>query len=438
MSASLLVSMSATSFGALTRTFPPCRTLAMGARGIQPRMDVRRPPTFGGGVPQLAAWQAAATLNVVTVIWGSQHAIMKDLIADASPSSVNAARFCIAALAALPFLPGAPWRQRPPEPPPSALAAAAAAAEEDEEKRPLVVALEPELIPSAAVSGQWARTWAAGAELGCWSFLGFALQAIGLQTTTASRSAFLLYLNVKLVPLVALLVYGRASPARTWLSAAIALAGTALLSYDGSPPNIGDAWSVAAALASACFILRLEEAAKDDGIAADELNAATIAVSAALTSAWAAAELAAQPDGLSIGAVASVGASLLNAEHLPALFYLAIVTTAVAQWLQTLGQSRVSAQDAALIYALDPVYAAAFAYLLLGETLGPQGLAGGGLVMSAVLLSRAPRGAPAEGRPPEASAAAKMEMAPPPAAEELAPAAASGRAPRPPEGQKQR
>ena len=35
-------------------------------------------------------------------------------------------------------------------------------------------------------------------ELGLYTFLGFGLQAIGLETTTASRSAFLLYLNVKI------------------------------------------------------------------------------------------------------------------------------------------------------------------------------------------------------------------------------------------------
>ena len=41
-------------------------------------------------------------------------------------------------------------------------------------------------------------------------------------------------------------------------------------------------------------------------------------------------------------------------EHVPALLYLALVTTAVAQWLQAIGQSRVNAQDAAVIYALGP------------------------------------------------------------------------------------
>ena len=85
---------------------------------------------------------------------------------------------------------------------------------------------------------------------------------------------------------------------------------------------------------------------------------------------------------------AQLAASL--AENALPLLYLALVTTAAAQWLQTLGQSRVNAQDAALIYALDPVYAAGFSWLLLGETLGPQGYAGAAVVLAAVLLSRLP------------------------------------------------
>ena len=132
-------------------------------------------------LPGLQVCRRLQLWNAATLIWGSQHPIIKDVVADASPSSTNAARFCIAAAASLPFLPGAPWR---------------ATAE----------GRDPELT---------ANTWSAGFELGCWSFLGFALQAIGLQFTTASRSAFLLYLNVKLVPLLmSLLLYGRQSPLR--------------------------------------------------------------------------------------------------------------------------------------------------------------------------------------------------------------------------------
>jgi drug/metabolite transporter (DMT)-like permease len=46
-------------------------------------------------------------------------------------------------------------------------------------------------------------------------------KAIGLETTTASRSAFLLYLNVKLVPIFAALLYKKSISINTWISAAL-------------------------------------------------------------------------------------------------------------------------------------------------------------------------------------------------------------------------
>ena len=54
------------------------------------------------------------------------------------------------------------------------------------------------------------------------------------------------------------------------------------------------------------------------------------------------------------GGAAAV-ADLLQPEVLLPLLYLAVGVTFGAQWLQTLGQSSVSAADAAVIYALDPV-----------------------------------------------------------------------------------
>ena len=68
-------------------------------------------------------------------------------------------------------------------------------------------------------------TLRAGAELGLYTFLGFSLQAVGLETTTAARSAFLLYLNVKMVPFLAYALYGRSISTSTWTSALLALTG---------------------------------------------------------------------------------------------------------------------------------------------------------------------------------------------------------------------
>lgn len=112
-----------------------------------------------------------------------------------------------------------------------------------------------------------AETIKAGSELGLYTFLGFAFQSIGLATTTASRSAFLLYLNVKIVPFLAAVIYKRTISPVTWTSAFLALAGTALLSTDGGWPNTGDLWCIGAAVASALYILRLEAHAKLNNVA---------------------------------------------------------------------------------------------------------------------------------------------------------------------------
>lgn len=70
------------------------------------------------------------------------------------------------------------------------------------------------------------------------------------------------------------------------------------------------------------------------------------------------------------------------------ILYLAVVTTALTNWMQALGQRSIPAERAAVIYAMDPVYAAGFAYLLLGETLGPAGIAGAGIITGAALWSQ--------------------------------------------------
>lgn len=102
---------------------------------------------------------------------------------------------------------------------------------------------------------------------------------------STSRSAFLLYLNVKLVPFFAYVLEGRSISIPTWISAFLAFVGTVLLSSDGTPPNVGDLWSVLAAATSAMFILRLEKySGRCD---ASKLNSANLWITAGLCGLWA-------------------------------------------------------------------------------------------------------------------------------------------------------
>lgn len=219
-------------------------------------------------------------------------------------------------------------------------------------------------------------------------FAGYAAQAVALQTTTAARSGFLLYLNVKLVPLLARLLYGRRIAPSVWASAALALAGTVLLTYDGSPPVVGDFWSVAAAAASAMFIVRMERAAATAEPAA--VSAVAIGGVAALSGVWAVLDsMWAEPtlSGVELAKQVATGLVPGSPETLAGVLYLGLVTTALSNYLQTVGQKKIPAERAAVLYALDPVYGAMFAYLLLGETLGAQGIVGAVLVTMAAVWS---------------------------------------------------
>ena len=70
--------------------------------------------------------------------------------------------------------------------------------------------------------------------------------------------------------------------------------------------------------------------------------------------------------------LAQQAASLLRHGWLQ-LLYLSVAVTATANLLQAYGQQRVGAAEAAVIYTMDPVYGALFAWLLLGERLHTQG-----------------------------------------------------------------
>jgi drug/metabolite transporter (DMT)-like permease len=178
------------------------------------------------------------------------------------------------------------------------------------------------------IDSQTKKAWRYGLELGALMFLGFALQAVGLETTTATRSGFLLYLNVKFVPFFAWLLNERKPSLPVWISAFCAFLGTALLATDGLSIglNIGDLWSIAAAASSAMFILRLEKASTEVD-ESSQLNAACLWVVFALSLIW-----SSQGD-LSITAMKDILTS-----HPLELVYLGGVTTALSNYIQTLAQ----------------------------------------------------------------------------------------------------
>lgn len=60
------------------------------------------------------------------------------------------------------------------------------------------------------------------------------------------------------------------------------------------------------------------------------------------------------------------------------------VSTAYTIYAQSYGQRRVSPTNANLIYSVQPIFTALFAFLLLGESMAPIGFVGGGFIGAAV------------------------------------------------------
>jgi drug/metabolite transporter (DMT)-like permease len=355
----------------------------------------------GNGNGDGDGFNAVVLLNIVAIIWGTQHSIIKTVVEDCDASSFSLARFGIATVIASPYTPSiGPFLTRlfdiDADTNTNTNANTNTARIEDgttsgcsdsDGSNSSIVRGEEDDDDDSKDAAFMAWKW--GIEMGMWMFLGYAFQAVGLEYTTASRSGFLLYLNVKFVPFFARILFGRTISVSTWGSALAAVVGTALIAYDGGKTmivwNVGDLLSIAAAAASAMFILRLESAsnAVRDSSA---LNATSLWVVTLASLVWCILEgiiptstttnpllllmengssylVSSNQEGAGLWTVmtnsleaTSNGVIQTLMKHPVELLYLGGITTALANYIQTKAQGQISAERASIIYALDPVY----------------------------------------------------------------------------------
>ncbi|HRP47234.1 MAG TPA: DMT family transporter [Trueperaceae bacterium] len=264
------------------------------------------------------------SLVLVTVIWGTTFVVVKEALDTIPVALLLAVRFTLAGL----LLAWAKWDRR---------------------------ALVPALV------------------LGLLSFAGFATQTAGLAITSASNAAFITGLSVILTPLVARVWLKRALSARVLLAASVALAGLGLMTLRNgfAAVNAGDILVLVTALTYAMYIVYLGEVAGK--VRGTSLAMMQHLPMAALAWLWAAPE---------VGKLASVPIGTYLA-----ILYLAVVATALVAVIQTYAQRVVPAHLAALIFVLEPVFAAGFAMLLIGERLGTLGWLGASLILVAMVLA---------------------------------------------------
>ncbi len=279
-------------------------------------------------------------LVIVTCIWGSTFATVKTLGEHLAAPALIGWRFLLGTLFTLPLLMF--WRDTS--------GAAAPQGSSDLPRR--------SLIKDSVV-------------VGLWLVVGYAAQTIALQTTTANRAAFITALGVVLVPLYQALITRKPLPAPLWIAPIVALCGLALLSWEGGQLVTGDLWALGCTVSYVAFILSLSRAAS----AHPPLMFTLLQLLVVTVLAWLWAALS--------GHLAWPAASDWGP-----LLYLGIAATTITTLLQTVGQRWVSATEASIIYALEPVTASVFSYFLIHEVIGVRGLLGGALVVGATILSQ--------------------------------------------------
>lgn len=220
----------------------------------------------------------------------------------------------------------------------------------------------------------WRQTWLAGSRVGLALAVAYITQTVGMQTTSASKAAFITGLAVILVPIFHAL-HSRRLPQRSVLvGALLAASGLSLLSGiigEGLILSIGDIWVTACAMAFAVHILATGHYAGQVNIPA----LTTIQFTVTAISCWVAG----------LGLEQWPGSPPFDIWAI--ILFLALFGTAGAFGLQTWAQRRLSASRAAIILTLEPVFAAFFGFIMLAERLTWAGYLGCVAIVTGTLVA---------------------------------------------------
>jgi drug/metabolite transporter (DMT)-like permease len=282
-------------------------------------------------VTGLTARRADFVLVLATLLWGLSFIVVKGALESSTPLAFTAVRFALAAIVLTPFT-----NLRPP-------------------------------YPRAELR--------AGALLGVLLAIGFATQTVGLVYTTPARSAFIVASSSVLAPVVAFIVV-RERP-RLWVIGALGLAAAGmylLTAPEAGGLNRGDAWTLVTALTFGGQIVAVAHLSRQhDPLRLVWMETVVTAAGAALAAA-------------SLEHVRMRWSPALAG----ALGYTAVLATAVALLWQMRAQRYMSSARAALIFCVEPLFAALASWVWFGERLSLLQWTGGGLILAGMVLAEIP------------------------------------------------
>jgi drug/metabolite transporter (DMT)-like permease len=274
--------------------------------------------------------QADFALIAVTFIWGSTFTVIKKSLELTSPILFVAMRFWLAAALTLACMPG-------------------------QIRKVSAQSVGRGLILAGVLSG------------------GFIFQTLGLRSSSPSNSAFITSLSVLLVPLMGFLLFRQRPALQTILGVIMATMGLLFLLVDirNLRPQSGDVLTLVCAAMFGLQILFLSRfVAKTDYAQLQLLQMLGSAVLCTML-----------VPALESPFVLPTSSLMLY------LFVTGVLATAVAFYVQARAQRLTTPNRAALIFSLEPFFAALFAYWILDYRLTVREWLGGGMILAGILVS---------------------------------------------------
>ncbi|WP_163100935.1 DMT family transporter [Peribacillus alkalitolerans] len=284
---------------------------------------------------------ADCTLLLVVFIWGATFVLVQDAISFLEPFSFNAVRFMMA------FIILYIWFLA--------------------RKKQTLGFSKPLLF--------------AGIKMGIWLFIGYAFQTFGLLYTTPAKAGFITGLSVVLVPLFSLFVLKQKPHRNAVIGVIFAATGLYVMTaIQTSNVNMGDILVFFCTIGFAMHIITTTKYAGT--YPALELTLIQILTVGLLSTAF------------SIGTedfsrMFDVD-TFIQPEVLSALIITSVLATAFAFLAQTYFQSYTSPTRVALIFAMEPVFAAITSYLWISERFTAATLAGCIMIFAGMILAELP------------------------------------------------
>lgn len=273
-------------------------------------------------------WLAPLALLFVSFIWGATFVVVQNAMSFVGPFTFNGLRFLFAG----------------------------------------IILLFVQMIFSQKTSKQDIKQSSfAGLIVGFFLCVGYLLQTFGLLYTTSSKAGFLTGLSIVMVPILSFIFLKQKATIFVVLGITVATAGLYLLTAaDSFQLNIGDILVLGCAIAFAAHILI-------NGFYSKKISPLLLSTSQVLT----------------VGIFSSICAFLFedwenlfsislwtNHSFLFALFLTSLFATSIAFFIQTSAQKHTSPTRVAIIFAMEPVFAALTGVLVANEQLSMSAIFG--------------------------------------------------------------